>query len=176
MDLHPTDNYLLSYSTIEKQQAEVGQLLPYLLLPSKLQRDCLPARFTHNSANQNYIRRFQVYRPLRLYNGLGLHTTRLLCYTRISPLHVHEDCWYYRWFPRLPHLRPFGLLLTEPSIAPRTPIAVFESDNLSTTTCSYIRPVSYITSLLCVRLYQSIPCLDPVRSSCLSTSCLLALH
>ena len=110
------------------------------------------------------------------YNGLGLHTTRLLCYTRISPLHVHEDCWYYRWFPRLPHLRPFGLLLTEPSIAPRTPIAVFESDNFSTTTCSYIRPVSYITSLLCVRLYQSILCSDPVRSSCLSTSCLLALH
>ena len=110
------------------------------------------------------------------YNGLGLHTTRLLCYTRISPLHVHEDCWYYRWFPKLPHLRPFGLLLTEPSISPRTSTAVFESDNLSTTTCSYIRPVSYITSLLCVRLYQSIPCLDPMRSSCLSTSCLLALH
>ena len=108
--------------------------------------------------------------------GLGLRTTRLLCYTRISPLHVHEDCRYYRWFPRLPDLRPFGLLLTEPSIAPRTPIAVFESDNLSTTTCSYIRPVSYIASLLCVRLYQSILCLDPVRSSCLSTSCLLALH
>ena len=119
---------------------------------------------------------FSLLPIINKYNGLGLHTTRLLCYTRISPLHVHEDCWYYRWFPRLPHLRPSGLLLTEPSIAPRTPIAVFESDNLSTTTCSYIRPVSYITSLLCVRLYQSIPCLDPVRSSCLSTSCLLALH
>ena len=175
MGLHPTDNYLLSFSTIEKQQAEVGQLLPYLLLPSKLQRDCLPARFTHNSANQNCMQ-FSLLPIINKYNGLGLHTTQLLCYTRISPFHVHEDCWYYRWFPRLPHLRPFGLLLTEPSIAPRTPIAVFESDNLSTTTCSYIRLVSYITSLLCVRLYQSIPCSDLVHSSCLSTSCLLALH
>ena len=77
---------------------------------------------------------------LHIGSGLGLHTTQFQCYTRFSSLHVHRDCWCFQRFHKLPHLWPTGLLLTEPSITPRTWTAAFESDNLSAATCTYISP------------------------------------
>ena len=82
MNLRPTDNYLLSYSATRKYKAEVKGAT---LVPS-----CtfLPyAGMTTRTLHPQFSK-------IIFYNlkfGLGLHTTRLLCYTRISSLHVHEN-------------------------------------------------------------------------------------
>lgn len=137
MDLRPTENYLLSYSATRKYKAEVKGAT---LVPS-----CtfLPyAGMTTRTLHPQFSK--IIFCNLKF--GLGLHTTRLLCYTRISSLHVHENYQRFHRFHKLLPLRPIGLLLTEPSITSRTSIAAFESDNLSATTCSYI-PSGFILNI-----------------------------